>query len=363
MNLMSFIARHMLIIALAGLSIANAPATESGEVVPIVEIPLRQYGITAADCGLYALVAGAACLNKPIEHKSLFGDLDFHVEFDGISSQDLIKLAIKHGLGAKIATDLSSGDLMTATSPVLIPLTFANSKTKHWVAACGAEESGIRVYDNIDQFSVRSPAEIDVLWNGEAIVLGMSDAHAVRSRWRLRFHSVLRKAVILLTCFLIVLAAPLLSVRSGKRGIVLYSAPLLMISILAIFFTSSQRIFAATETLLLTRCWNVVNRNQQSQVPFVRSIENDGDAVLVDCRTTAAFGCGHIPGSINIPINASVSEWQDFLSKIDTSRNMIFYCQSAECGWAETCQRRMSCLGRKASVLSGGYVRYESKTE
>lgn len=68
---------------------------------------------------------------------------------------------------------------------------------------------------------------------------------------------------------------------------------------------------------------------------------------LVDCRSAAEFAGGHVPGSVNIP----VEEMKARLDDIDPSRPVVFICAS---GRRASIAAGLAESGADVAVLDGG---------
>jgi rhodanese-related sulfurtransferase len=71
--------------------------------------------------------------------------------------------------------------------------------------------------------------------------------------------------------------------------------------------------------------------------------------VLLDVRTSAEFAAGHIPGTVNVPIDTL----RDRMPSLDRAKPIIAYCQVGQRGYLAT--RILSQVGFDAANLSGGY--------
>ncbi len=80
----------------------------------------------------------------------------------------------------------------------------------------------------------------------------------------------------------------------------------------------------------------------------VARLQSEG-ALLVDVRTTREFARGHIPGSLNIPVD----ELRDRVTEIDDAEVLVV-CQVGVRGW--TAVRLLRALGVDARNLDGGFA-------
>lgn len=87
--------------------------------------------------------------------------------------------------------------------------------------------------------------------------------------------------------------------------------------------------------------------------PQVSVDELDGSERLLDVRSRAEHARGHIPGSINIPVD----ELRQRLSEIPWKEPLVVYCQVGLRGY--TALRILTQRGHSVRNLSGGYRNYE----
>ncbi len=76
---------------------------------------------------------------------------------------------------------------------------------------------------------------------------------------------------------------------------------------------------------------------------------------LLDVRTSREFERGHLPGAVNIPVDAL----RDRLQELDPNKEVLEYCQVGV--RAHTAQRILSQNGFKVRNVTGGYKTYSAK--
>ena len=100
----------------------------------------------------------------------------------------------------------------------------------------------------------------------------------------------------------------------------------------------------------------------ESSIPHVEKSEvekitSNTSFIIVDARHEDAFAGGHIPGSINVPVNASPVVFEDEFGSLDCDSPIVVYCQSERCGYAESVANRLQLSGfRNVRLYSKGYV-------
>jgi len=80
-----------------------------------------------------------------------------------------------------------------------------------------------------------------------------------------------------------------------------------------------------------------------------------GEVYLVDARSTKAFKRFHLPNSCNLPIDSGLIGLKQKVSTIPRDAQVVVYCQSERCDWAETVAARIYAEGvRNLFVFPGG---------
>ena len=62
---------------------------------------------------------------------------------------------------------------------------------------------------------------------------------------------------------------------------------------------------------------------------------NANPPIIIDARHTAGYAAGHIPGALSIPIDASPEQRRAVLPRLASDANIIVYCQSSGCRYAD----------------------------
>jgi rhodanese-related sulfurtransferase len=338
---------------LCGMTNGQVPSKTGAPVdLPVMQNNLFSHGVNTLDCGLHALYAASILVDNEIPFEFLFGDLSIKMSRQGISDSELIRIAEKHGLVAEKISGLSSADLSSTSCPLLLPLRMdRRSQNLHWVTLCGVESDGFVFFDSIDAQLKLTGCEVDSLWDGQGILIGKSRKIVDDSQNLLWLSGFSRKVLFLSVVLTFVLATNNVRWTRRWKSIVLVSSCMLMY----FFFEASLYNRDYYNLMRLSNCWN----EQSSPDRFVREVPTNPETLIVDCRQSADFGRGHIPGAVNLPINASAITWNRFVTA-HHEQDILVYCQSVHCGWAEQFQKRCNCLGIKASVLSGGYERFKA---
>ena len=340
-----------LVVLCGGTFCKEPPETKGALELPVMQNDISTFGVNTLDCGLHALYAASILVDREIPFKSLFGDLSIKMSRQGISDSELIRLAEKHGLAARKVSGLSSADLSSTQCPLILPFRMErSSQNLHWVTLCEVLSDGFVFFDSIDAHVKLSKSELDCPWDGQGILVDGSRKIVNDSANLLWLSGFSRKVLFLSVVLCFVFATN--NLRWLRRSKLV--AQVIGCALMYIFFEASLCNQDFHNLLKLSDCWN------EGSAPdnFIREVPTNTETLIVDCRQPADFRRGHIPGSTNLPINASTISWSRFVTA-NRNREIVVYCQSVHCGWAEQFQKRCSCLGIQAAVLSGGYERFK----
>ena len=76
------------------------------------------------------------------------------------------------------------------------------------------------------------------------------------------------------------------------------------------------------------------------------------DLVVLDVRSAAAYGAGHVPGSHSLP-------WRDInrerLDALSPDALIVVYCAGPHCNGADKAALRIATLGRRVKIMIGGW--------
>lgn len=102
---------------------------------------------------------------------------------------------------------------------------------------------------------------------------------------------------------------------------------------------------------LLTGCSSTSDAVTDVDVAEAQQIVDDGGAVILDVRTPEEFAAGHLPGAINI--NVEASDFDTKVAGLDESAETLVYCRTGNRSGVAT--DKMAELGfTDMSDLQGG---------
>ena len=91
-------------------------------------------------------------------------------------------------------------------------------------------------------------------------------------------------------------------------------------------------------------------------VPEFEKLRADKKNVVLDVRTKREFDEGHMPGAVNIDVNAA--DFQEKVAKLDKSRTYLVHC-AAGTRSAKACDRMSKLDFPKLYNLEGGFRAWE----
>ena len=83
------------------------------------------------------------------------------------------------------------------------------------------------------------------------------------------------------------------------------------------------------------------------------------DVQLVDVRTTQEYSEGHIPGAMNIDVNAV--DFEEKIKVLDKKENVAIYCRSGR--RSKMAANKLAAAGYKVIELNTGFLSWDGEVE
>ena len=83
------------------------------------------------------------------------------------------------------------------------------------------------------------------------------------------------------------------------------------------------------------------------------------DVQLVDVRTAKEYSEGHIPGAMNIDVNAF--DFEEKIKVLDKKENVAIYCRSGR--RSKTAANKLTAAGYKVIELNTGFLSWDGEVE
>jgi hypothetical protein len=307
---------------------------------------LKEIEVSGPYCGIYSLIA---CLEVYGIHADLESLLlpEYVGSFQGSSDKELIVAAEKYGLYGKTYGNLTWQELQKSTTPMILHVrsSYADQKFNHWVAFLGVEDNKARIIDVPHQLATIPFAELMAKWDGTAIVI--SDKPITESVFSPARAHYLWLVMLLLGGMLSIQrffwnpskepsVAPTFLLRV-KRGVFQTAFLLGSIFVVAVLY------HATSETGFLrnpTAVAEVTRRYYSVDIPEIsftemQKIVSEKKTPIFDARYIRDYKYGNIPGAKTLSINSSLDERQQQLRGISKEQQMVVFCQSSGCGYAD----------------------------
>lgn len=83
------------------------------------------------------------------------------------------------------------------------------------------------------------------------------------------------------------------------------------------------------------------------------------DVQLVDVRTAQEYSEGHIPGAMNIDVNAP--DFEEKIKMLDKNENVAIYCRSGR--RSKMAANKLTSIGFKVVELNMGFISWDGEVE
>ncbi len=308
-------------------------------------------------CGLYALYGALRSEGVNVDFEGLVSERYLRSP-GGSSLEELRQAAADCGAHAEPFERLTPAALRACKHPVIVHVRRPGHGTpyKHWVLFMGVENGRARIVDRPDRMDLWPLAELMAYTDGAGLVVSARPDDTTALYWASWLDGL--AAVALTAVFLG--GVLVLGRRSGRAGT---AAALVRAVTLAGAGVGAALVWHAVRPEGYFRnpvaVGQVALRHLDAPIGSANADEMRawlaGGATVIDARPPAAYQAGHIPGAINLPVNAAVAEREDILADIPLTTRVVVYCQSEDCGWADSVASDMWFRGyRDVSVYRGG---------
>lgn len=313
-------------------------------------------------CGVYCAYAALHSLGRELSFEQLL-EPRYVGSYAGSSLRELQNAVEDFGGTACAMSGLTHASLRTTPHPIILHVRRPglNMPYAHWVLFLGLTGGRARILDPPNALEIWELADLLALWDGVGLVVADEPIHTVTvaSGWWLEQGVQFLLLMGVLACL-----------RFGLRRIVSegrWFLPLLLLSL------------AASATALVSHSLNeigflcnrravglVANRHFKPELVSittdqVQDLVGTPNVVFLDARLAGDFAAGHVPGAISLPIHAGHVERSRIVEAIDPAAQIVVYCQSVQCHWAEMIASDLVFRGYQNVVLyPGGWSEWKS---
>ncbi len=309
-------------------------------------------------CGIYAVYGAAIAEGLDVPEFSQLIDARFVSTVRGSTVEDLQNAAEFLGLHTFFADNASLVTLKASNHPVVLHVASHGQwqRLDHWQLFLGFADGQVRLLDEDGQVFIQHPAELLGRWDGTAIVLSSKPLGGQAFLFRaLEIATRLSLATALLAACALVYRLPrvLGSSGNGHPQIVILLATvgfvIAWVSLAPCTLAESRREIDRSFAVV---SFDTVQLQDLNQMP---------NAKLIDARYDSSFDRLHMPGAVNIPVNAGQRHIEEFKALVDADVPLVVYCQSAGCTYDEIVARRLFVAGfRNISLLEEGIAEWAS---
>lgn len=328
-----------------------------------VQVVVADHGRASPYCGIYALIGALNAESIDYDLKQLVSS-KYISGYSGSSADELIDAATSCGAICRKYRNLSIDSLRAAQSPLILHLNRSLDQTvsRHWVLYLGEEMGKARIVDSPGAIELVDYAILLAEWDNMGISVS-------RSGSSLRF-------------------AELYAIQAAFGVSIFVIVGLIYLALLprdnSQVFQPTMRLVVATVILGMgfhglwqfgfSRCPNAValinTRHFREHIPNA-TFEEINDYLdskqriqLVDARVLSSFHSGSLPGAINIPVNATHSQFHSVANGLDAEVATIVFCQSEQCPWGEVIAKRLVTNGfKRVMIYEGGIRDYASRMQ
>ncbi|MCC7476108.1 MAG: hypothetical protein IT425_11990 [Pirellulales bacterium] len=349
--------------SLSGVSIATAAEPKDSIARRLIPLP----EMSGPSCGVGALYSCLKTLGIDVEWEKLWLP-EYIGGKEGSSVSELIKGAQNNNAYASVFEGLVVSDLVGASNPMILHVRSKGSASKfnHWIAYLGVTGDQIKLFDITHGIRLISKAELMAIWDGYAIEISSNPiAICLREDWFLNlllFTTIGNCTLVYKVIFSPGYGCPqLATVWSTCRESFLVVLLTILVTILFHVYSEVGFMRNPTAVSLLQRSFFPVSEFEQVNIDYVREVVKSHEAVIIDARFTSSFINGAIPGALSIPTNSSLSFREKALADVDPNKEVIVYCQSSTCHFANDIAAFLKLNGFTfVKIYSGGYADWSS---
>jgi rhodanese-related sulfurtransferase len=291
----------------------------------------------------------------------------------GSSLAELKKAAEDYRIYAVAGGNLTSRAIRKSPYPIILHVKSSGKATgyDHFELFLGVEDNKAKLFDPPAPIRLVPFYELAPRWDGTGLIVSATpiDTGVIFAASRIRFMIYTGTvAVIVMTVRWgrrrFILTADGMS-RRGMFGLSVAKAGILaVISLMCgmvYHFANDEGFLAhanATSSVEKAHLANFIPKVDREQVSKLLGT----GTVFVDARLTKDFEGGHLKGAINVPVDCNDMQCRRALSNVAKDADIVLYCQSEGCKFAETVAVRLMAEGfSNLSLFRGGWQEWQTK--
>ena len=323
-------------------------------------------------CGLYCLYSIFKLEGREIDFHSLVKP-EYLGSRKGSSFEELKQAAQDVGLNAVFLSRLTPDDLKDIALPAILHVKSSPEQKDydHFVLYLGNKDGKTLIFDPPAEQSTVEFGKLMSKWDGNALIISSkpigTNEITTSSRKRLAVYVSLIilgiAAIHGLKRFSPVCPSIRLQLCLSAGQAAGFTVVVVLTGLLYHYFYSGG-FFAnpsAVEGVQVAYAGSFIPKVTPGKMQTIVAMNN---TVILDARLKRDYETGHIANAINLPINCSDEEYTQITSSLSKDKQMVLYCQSAGCQFAEKMALRLKENGfDNLSVFKGGWVEWQKTNE
>lgn len=324
-------------------------------------------------CGLYCLYVVAKLTGREVGFQELVKP-EYISSRRGSSLAEIKKAAEDNGLYAAPAGNLTSRVLYNCPYPVILHVKsdVMSPTYDHYELFLGTENGKAKLFNPPEPVGLVPFRELVPRWDGNGLVVsgGPIDLSTIFTPVRRRFvlYVAIATAVILMIHWTRRwLPETILNSRRKLLGLSIaqgagFAVAALLCGMIYHFINDEGFLANATATASIQQAHlgNFIPKISEKKIhKFLNT-----DTVFIDARLERDFKTGHLEGAINVPVDANDIQRQKIMADIAKDANIVVYCQSAGCKFAEKVAINLMENGySNVSIFRGGWSKWIAKND
>lgn len=328
-------------------------------------------------CGVYSAFAVLDHYGQQVKFEQLL-EPEYVPGYLGSTAKGIVAALKKNGVGANSYSGLGIFDLRIASGPAILHVRGSQGtrQYKHWVVYLGEQNEQAIVLDPSRGRSLVSYPRLLAMWDGVAVATAESSTEL--SVWRTLGLGTRWLRLVVCGCLIFPLSLfvetfdRLTSIRSPWFRTAVSGA--ILISVLSA--TALGLDMLNSDGLLRSAVARASITSVHAHDPFPEielrettrlhgeSTTSRATVEWIDARYRRDYDDGHIPGAISLPIDARFQLEDDVVSLLSTESEIVVYCQSQGCAYAQAVSDRLRGHGfSRIRVFAAGYRDWEAPGE
>jgi rhodanese-related sulfurtransferase len=322
-------------------------------------------------CGLYCLYTAMKLAGQKIDFRELVKP-EYIGSRKGSSLAELQKAAVDNGLYAVQASKLTAAILRNCPHPVILHVKAQPTSRRydHYELFLGMENGQAKLLNPPGLLPLAPLRELAARWDGSGLIISKEPIQLgpifAPARKRLAAYAAAALAIILIARWgrrwfpqMLLNSSRKLLALSVAQGAALGIAALLVAFIY--HFATDEGFLARADATSSIQQAHLANFIPKINADDAGELLDSSDAVFVDARYARDFEAGHLEGAISIPVDADESRFKNLTSQIGSDAQIVVYCQSAGCRFAEKVAVRLMEEGfSNVSIFKGGWRQWQA---